>query len=45
MQFLREAKDDPENRQTTVGFSLRGIVLPKKSTGEGAGIGAIRSAF
>lgn len=43
--FLREAKDDPENRQTTVGYSLRAIILPKKSTGVGAAIGAIVSDF
>lgn len=45
MPFLREAKDDPENRQTTVGYAIRVIILPKKSTGEGAAIGAIRSDF
>lgn len=45
LAFLREAKDDPENRQTTVGYAMRAILLPKKSTGEGAAIGAIRSGF
>lgn len=45
MPFLRDAKDDPENRQTTAGYSMRAIILPKKATGEGAAIGAIRSDF
>lgn len=43
MPFLQEAKDDPANRQTMVGYAMRGIILPKKTTGEGAAIGVIVS--
>lgn len=43
--FLREAGDDPENRATVIGYSLRAMIAPVKATGAGAAIGAIRSGF
>jgi hypothetical protein len=35
-RYKREAADDPENRETVVGFRLYGIVIPIKWTGFGA---------
>lgn len=43
--FLREAGDDPENRATVIGYSLRAMINATKTTGVGAAIGAIRSGF
>jgi len=43
--FLREAGDDPENRATVIGYSLRAMINSTKATGAGAAIGAIRSGF
>lgn len=34
--FYRDAKIDPENRQTVVGFKIYHLCLPKKTTGFGA---------
>lgn len=45
MAFLQESKDDPANRQTTIGYAMRAMISPKKSTGEGAAIGAIITGF
>lgn len=45
MAFLKESKDDPANRETTVGYAMRAMISPKKTTGEGAAIGAIRTGF